>query len=700
MLLAAATVTLGLGALLLHNGRYFWNGDTPAAYYGWWYHLGDLVRHGQWGTLDPHAWKAGNFAADGQWALWNPLVIGLGLLTTVVHQALVLTTVVKIAVAVGGSLGVFRLARSYGAAAPAAYVAAVAAPMGGMTQYLDLPSWWAGQLIWALTPWVWWAVRRTVLRGANPLTPLALGYLLVTVGYIYGTIMLIVVLLACLVDTRTARDRAATLKVLGIGALLGLVALTVYLPGVLTASVTARSEGLYFGGKYTTDPVSLFAAVLPTSAVPGTADYLEPYAYLVWFLPVVAWLDWRALARGCRPIAGLLVFLLAIFVIVDGLSQLGPLRWPLRLQPFLVEALVVTIAVTWTRFGTRRPSPLRLAVSLGWVALAAALSVRWVPARSSAHLGAAAVVAGGLILLWMLVRAGRPARAAVAAGLVTLTVLAVQHRAYPDLPSPNRWPPTDLAGFQKPLTGAVGDTMQVGSSDNLLQTDPPGNDLLLGSAWYLNAHSMQSTYTTINFLTYKNRYCVYYQGDSCAEALSSLFSIEPTTGERRVDLLGISSLMLISRVFPADRLAHPPTGWRVGAQTTNTTLWVRRHPLPGAGAVAWSSPGTAVSDVHITNGGTSFHVDSVPAAGGTVVLSLLDWPGYATDVGTMSDPVDGYLVTLHLPGSTPGTTVHVTYHPPGWNLELAAWALALAAGAGWSLAEAVRRRRTRTTLNR
>ena len=44
MLLAAATVTLGLGALLLHNGRYFWNGDTPAAYYGWWYHLGDLVR--------------------------------------------------------------------------------------------------------------------------------------------------------------------------------------------------------------------------------------------------------------------------------------------------------------------------------------------------------------------------------------------------------------------------------------------------------------------------------------------------------------------------------------------------------------------------------------------------------------------------------------------------------------------------------
>jgi len=692
---AAATVAVGLAALLLHHGRYYWGGDTPAAYYGWWYHLGDLVRHGHWSTLDPHAWKAGNLAAEGQWALWNPLIIGLGLLTTVVQQTLVLATVVKIVVAVGGALGVFRLARSYGAAVPASYVAAVAAPMGGMTQYLDLPSWWAGQLIWALVPWVWWAVRRTAVRGANPLAALALGYALVTVGYVYGTIMLIVALLACLVDGWLARDRAALLKVLGIGALLGLVAVTVYLPGVLTSSVTARSEELRFGGKLSTDPVSLFAAVLPTSAVPGTSEHLVPFAYLVWFLPVVAWLDWRRLRAGWRPISGLLFFLLATLVIVDGLGQLGPLRWPLRLQPFLVEALVVTVAVTWTRFGLRRPSGRRLAVSLGWVAIAGALSLWWVDALWRDHLVAVAVVGTGLVVLWLLVRAGRPAQAALAAGLVTLVVLAVQHTAYPDLPSPNRWPPTDLAAFQAPLAGAVGDVMQVGAADNLLQTDPPGGDLLLGSAWYLNPHSVQSTYTTINFLAYKNRYCAYYQGDTCAEALSTLFSVEPKTGQRRVDLLGVSSLMLISRDFPQHRLDHPPSGWRVAARTTNTTLWVRTHPLPGAGAVAWSSPGTRVSDVRIADSGTSFRVAAVPAGGGTVVLSLLDWPGYATDVGRLTDPVDGYLVTVHLPASARGETVHVGFHPPGWTAEVAAWGLALALGAGWSLFHAVRRRRVR-----
>ena len=109
----------------------------------------------------------------------------------------------------------------------------------------------------------------------------------------------------------------------------------------------------------------------------------------------------------------------------------------------------------------------------------------------------------------------------------------------------------------------------------------------------------------------------------------------------------------------------------------------------------WTSPGTSVSDVDAATNGTSFRVDTVPAGGGTVVLSLLDWPGYATDVGSLAHPVDGYLVTVHLPASAQGETVHVDFHPPGWTVELAAWALALAGGAGWSLFYVVRRRRRR-----
>jgi len=128
-------------------------------------------------------------------------------------------------------------------------------------------------------------------------------------------------------------------------------------------------------------------------------------------------------------------------------------------------------------------------------------------------------------------------------------------------------------------------------------------------------------------------------------------------------------------------------------------LWVRRHPLPGAGAVAWTSPGTTVAQVDATTGGTSFRVTGVPATGGTVVLSLLAWPGYSTDVGTLADPVDGYLVTVDVPPGSSDEVVHVDFRPPGWHLELGAWALALLAGAGWSL-EFARRRRARAAPHR
>jgi len=694
-LAAAGTVAVVLLLLWAGDHRYFFYGDTPAAYYGWWYHLGDLTRHGQWPTVDPQAWRAGDIAAGGQWGQWSPLVIAIGLVTTVAGDVLLTATLVKTVLALVGVLGVFRLARSYDAPPAAAYVAAVLAPLGGMTQYLDLPSWAAAEMIWALFPWVWWALRRTMLRGANPLPALLLGYLLVTVGYVFGTIMLVVALGACLLDTAVSRDLRALRRMLLAGLLLGLVALTVYLPGVLTASTTARPE-LYLGffeGKFTTDPLSLVAAVVPTTAVPGTAERIEPYAYLAWLLPAAVWLDWGRLRREWRPLAGLLAFTLVTLVMVDGPGQLGPLRWPLRLQPFLVTALVVTLVVLWSRLGLRLTVP-RLVLSLLWVAVAGALALHWLPSQRAGHLTATAVVAVGLGIVWWLFASGRTRWVAPAVGAMTLVTFTVQHHVFPDPPSPQRNAPAHLSDYRSALDGAVGDVLKVGATDGLVESSPDAaRTLLVGSGWYLSGHPVQNTYTAISERDYKERYCIYYQGDTCRALLDTLFSVEPTTGRQRVDLLGVSTLLLVRRAVPPDRIEHPPAGWQVTRRTPYAVLWTRRTPVPGAGSVAWTSPGTQVSAVDVGERSTSFRVDSVPADGGTVVLRLLAWPGYATSLGRLGAPVDGYLLTVHLPGSATGRTVEVGFRPPGWPLELGAWLVALLAGAGWSVAHRVRRAR-------
>ena len=89
---AVLTVLAAMGILLAIDYRYFWYGDTQAAYYGWWYHLGDLVRHGHWPPMvDPHAWRAGGLAAEGQWGGWSPLTVSIGLLATASSHVLWVT---------------------------------------------------------------------------------------------------------------------------------------------------------------------------------------------------------------------------------------------------------------------------------------------------------------------------------------------------------------------------------------------------------------------------------------------------------------------------------------------------------------------------------------------------------------------------------------------------------------------------------
>lgn len=689
------TVLVALLLALLHDTRYFFYGDTQAAYYGWWYHLGAEVRAGHWPLLDPHAWRAGNLVVEGQWGLFSPLVIGLGLLATVAPGVLVTATAVKLALACVGALGVFALARSYDVPAPLAYLAGVAAPMGGMTQYLDLPSWVAGLMIWALFPWVWWACRRTMLQGANPAAALVLGYLLVTVGYVYGTIMLIFVLGACLLDARVARDRAMRNRVLAVGILLGLVALTVYLPAVLTAPVTVRDSGFGgFGGKFSTDPLALFAAVLPTASVHGTSMHLLPYSYLAWFLPVLLWLDVDKVRKGWRPLAGLVALAGLILVVVDGPARLGPLRWPLRLHPFLVEVVVVLAVVALTRFAVRRPSGRRLALSLLWVGLAGVVALLRAPEMWSGHLLSVALVGGGTAAGWLMLRGQRRIAVLAAGGAVlTLAAAALQHGYYPEPPSPQRNMPAALSAYQRPLAGARGDGMVVGDLDTELRDHPAAaRDLLVGSAWYLNPHRVQNGYTTVSHHAFYERYCMSFQGATCPEALRTLFSTEPDTGQPRVDLLGVSTLLLVRADFSTRTLDNPPAGWRVVASSPWAVTWVRRQPVPGAGRPVWASDGTVVSTLSTDDRTARFEVKRVPPGGGRVVLSALGWPGYRADGGQVADPVDGYLLTVDVPGDAAGRVVTVRYSPPAWPVEVAAWWAAVVIGAGWCVVVWRRRR--------
>src|SRR5690606_29407290 len=133
------------------------------------------------------------------------------------------------------------------------------------------------------------------------------------------------------------------------GVFSGLLTVAVYLPGLLTGGVTTRTGvGVYNDEFLNMDLSDLVTAALPNalSTVHGWWGQISPapIQYLGWFLPLLIVLVPRTRA-GWRQIAVPLVILLVTMGMALGPSNMGPLRWPIRMLPYVGVALGVIFAV-------------------------------------------------------------------------------------------------------------------------------------------------------------------------------------------------------------------------------------------------------------------------------------------------------------------------------------------------------------------
>ena len=364
---AAAGPVVLVGSLLVAGllplvrvPRFYFRGDTQIAYLGWWHELGERVLAGELPLMDPLAWEAGNHVAEGQWGLFSPLTILVGVLATLVPDLVVFVTVLKLVLVVVGGTGTYVLTRDYGARVPFAVVGGLVVGLTAQSVFSDWPSWVNGHIGVALLPWAWWATRRA-MAGRNPALALVLCYLIVSVGYVFCALYLAIVLLGCLVDASVARSRRSVLTVLGLGVVSGLVTVAVYLPGLLTAPVTARGSWEVVGaGRGTWDAQGFLVSMLP----------MPRRYYVAWLLPALLWLDWRRLRGSVRDLVGAGVSAVVLVVWVLGPSAIGPLRWPSRVLPALAVPLVVLLVVMASRALPARVPPVRVALSVAWVLVA------------------------------------------------------------------------------------------------------------------------------------------------------------------------------------------------------------------------------------------------------------------------------------------------------------------------------------------
>lgn len=675
--LASVTALLIIyGLRLLKEPRFLYWDDTQLGAFGQWYGLGSELLSGKVPILSPGSWQGGNYLAEGQWGVWNPLTWLVALSTHAVDGATLAVTLVKLLFLVGLCSGAFLVSRAYGAAPWWSAVAGLTAALGGQTMFMDAPSWVTGLQNVALFAFVWWALKRHLDDGRSPVPYFVFAYLLVSFGYVFGVIEIAVLLFAFLGLALAGRDFARAVRVLLLGAVPALLAVFVYLPGILTAPVTKRSGTDIFNDLFLNMDLGDLATSSISTATSSVRGYWGdllpvPLQYVTWLLPLLVLVGsgWRESLRVSRVP---LILLGVTVALVIGPSVVGPLRYPARMMPYAVLAVAVVIAVVASRGWPTRISGQRLAV-VGIITIVSAWLAWAAQPASWASVLTATVIQLAVVGALALRRIGGRGQVTAAGWLLvsSLIVIAPQINTYPSSPLGNFNVPSSVSAMR-----AVADDMGEGiftvGDVYSLQRDPRSySESLLANLWYTTGKDAATVYTVLPFTRYANELCVDIRGWTCPEALETLFE---GPGQPLVDDMALNTVVVIKGA--GIETVEAPAGWSLDEGEFTWTLH-RDRELPPAGGIARVSDGIRVSDVASDDVSVTFTVDEAPEEGGEVTFSRLAWPGYtATEGADLSDPERGFLLTANIDASDEGKRITVRFRPPGWSLEVSSAAAA------------------------
>lgn len=698
---------------------FYYVDDTQSGAIGQWWKIGERILAWDWSFVNPTVWQSGNYLAEGAWGLFSPVIWLVGVGSHVLPNMLVYVVLVKFACFAVASFGVWLLARTFGADPRWAAVIATASTLTAFTLYMDAASWVNGFMAWSLWPIAWALIRRAVRSNRSPLLAVVASCLVVGIGYVHATLALAFTLLATIIEVMIARDRAGILRAWGIAIAAGCFAIIVHIPGLLTAPVSGRSLGMGNTGLLTVDLSDLATSPIalgdPQFMLFSQSYPNEPLFYISWLLPLFALIDWKRFATLLSQRTSLLIVGGIALAAVLLPSDFGPLRFPIRVLPYVaVSSLVILgLGLSLARARISRPRWVVTFSVLGASAFIAAA------AQPTAVLGIAVtalVAAGGLFaVLFVLSKHDRetaersPSTVSAAAGrdggrrrmpvvvatamAVTFALLGVQHSVASSPALRDYQIPTWVDALRSPLSETVGDTIVVGvvPTEDGIQEEYWA-DTLVGNLFYMTDASVQNAYTSVYYPEYQNRVCMMYNGYTCPELYGALFTEQAQTGEELATLMGVSTIQVLKSALPAGEWRDVPSGWHVIEDTRLTRSIARDEPIPGAGGVVWSSDGVRVTELSRDAGGVRMRVESVPADGGTVALSRIAWPGYSVSgPAAITDPTDGFLMSLELEPGAQGQEITVSFAAPGWPLQVLAAIILV----GLVVALEIRRRRSR-----
>lgn len=678
---------------LARNPRFFFYDDTQLYALGQWHKMAQMLLGEGLSPISVEKWQAGNFVAEGQWGLLSPVHWLNALILLMFENQALGITVIKIATLALFAIGVYLLAKCLGANPWVAAAIGAAVPAAGFTVYMDATSWYSGLFNSAAFVFAWLGIE-LFLRRRNPVVFLFSAYLLVTFGYIFGVIVLMLLLTLYLGQQVWLRDYVAAIRVAIAVVFTALLSVTVFLPGVLTAPVTWRASGEIVRGKFLSldgsDTASFLYPFTPTdmSSFHGEITY-APLIYVSVLLPAL-FLAPRSWLESSRKLFVPIGITIILILLVLGPTQAGPLRWPARLMPYVVVGLAAVAAIILSNNFRKHVSKAGLTLSLVWIFASGWIVFSEFP-KSKVVTGTTVTLALMLVGFYFLIknrnqRGGRffddygPRLALGSAIVISLLVTIPQVIFFPSAPLRDFNVPVEKSALASVLPAKTG-VLQLGDVAPVMSNPDVYNYALFANLWYYSSSEVQNAYTPVGFAAYSEELCMNHQGITCPDALGTLLKVDQTTGLQIGELLGVNTLVLMNNSFDGAEIP-PLSGWTTLEVNEFTTVISRDNKTSPSGSVAWSSDGTNISEISNTDNLISFRVNSIgdsPRA----VFKRLAWPGYSTNSGSIVEPTRDYLLTVDLGDVKPGEVVTVAYEPPAYPLLLISFALALVIGITW-----------------
>ncbi len=658
-----ATVVLLAQVPFLRNRLFYAWDDSAAQFLPMWHHLGGRLTSGQWPLLlDVDHWMGGNLAAEALFGIWNPVNLANYVLVSSFDDLALAGLVVKTEFLALLALGTYLLCRAYGAARGPAAAVAVALPFSGFTLYYDAASWASGLMAFTWVVFTWWAAKR-LGAGGSPLWPFLFGALAVTSGNPYGLLGVCVVLTGLAVETWLRHDRAVLVRLVVVGALVGLLVPLVYLPLLGTSEVTIRAgQGFASNGLLTPRLSDLLHLSVP-SHLPLIRTFSDPLrltvpgVYFAWFVvPLLPWLRWDRLRLRWRGLAGVLAVGLVYLLLALGPSNAWMFRFPLRHVQVLFLAVGVVFAVLLTAGLRLDHARRRVLVTAGALVLSAYLTFGAGTWQWQRHLVSLGLAAAGTALVVFRARAGRDVGVVLILGVAA--TLALQTSWFPA----NR----DVAdySFSRSVDALRAEARGSGTTFPVGSLDPGNVGLVAGVA-------SVGSYTGMSFRAFATATCMDHAGATCADSLRRIFTPTDLDGRTPADLMRVETVVVQRAALPD---VTAPTGWEV-ADRTDTRLVLRR-----TAPVAWPdgrlAHATVDIDQDVSPDDRHEHVRFTKRRGepGTLVFARLAWPGYRAELdgvplATSQGPAG--LLVVHLPADAEAGDVHLSWTPPGLPLGTA-----------------------------